>query len=99
MGGGNAAVVLLAAVLLLVQWPLGDLLGRTLTSRRHLAVERFAYRLVGVAPDAEQAWSAYAVAVVAFSGVGILLLYALFLTAGARCPNRWGCRESRQQAR
>ena len=78
-----AAVVLLAAVLLLVQWPLGDLLGRTLTSRRHLAVERFAYRLVGVAPDAEQAWSAYAVAVVAFSGVGILLLYALLRLQGA----------------
>ena len=42
---------------------------------RHWRVERRVYRLVGWNPDQEQRWTAYAPRVVAFSVVGILLLF------------------------
>jgi K+-transporting ATPase ATPase A chain len=40
-------------------------------------VERFLYRLAGVRPEQEMDWKRYAVAMLLFSGAGILLLYAL----------------------
>jgi K+-transporting ATPase ATPase A chain len=40
-------------------------------------VERLVYRLVGVSPDREQRWTAYAYSVLAFSAVSVLGLYAL----------------------
>ncbi len=39
--------------------------------------ERFIYRLAGVRPEQEMDWKRYATALVLFSGVGLLLLYAL----------------------
>jgi K+-transporting ATPase ATPase A chain len=39
-------------------------------------VERLLYRLVGVRPDAEQHWTTYALAVLAFNLVGLLVMYA-----------------------
>ena len=40
-------------------------------------VERFLYRLAGVRPEQEMDWKQYAVAMLLFSGAGMLFLYAL----------------------
>ncbi|WP_420710614.1 potassium-transporting ATPase subunit KdpA [Agrococcus sp. SL85] len=72
--GQVAALVLLLAL----AWkPAGDFMARTFTSERHLAVERGAYRLLGVDPAREQSWQAYAKALLAFSLISVLLLYLL----------------------
>lgn len=55
---------------------LGRHLSRVYTSSRHLAVERFAYRVLRLDPDADQHWRTYAMSVLGFSLVGILALYA-----------------------
>lgn len=57
--------------------PLGDYMARTFTSKRDLAVERGFYRLIGVDARAEQSWPVYLRSVLAFSILGVLLLYAL----------------------
>lgn len=57
--------------------PLGDLLARTYLTSRDLAVERAIYRVVGVAPRAEQTWRSYARAILALGLTGVLLLYVL----------------------
>ena len=51
--------------------PLGDHIHRTVTGTRHLRVERVMYRAIGVDPDGEQSWPAYARAVLAFSAVSV----------------------------
>jgi potassium-transporting ATPase potassium-binding subunit len=45
--------------------------------RVFLPVEHLIYRICGVDPDREQRWTVYAFSVLAFSLVGILLLYAM----------------------
>jgi K+-transporting ATPase ATPase A chain len=55
--------------------PVGDYLYSVVTPTKHSRVERSIYRLVGVDPDREQAWSIYARSVLAFSVVSILFLY------------------------
>lgn len=57
--------------------PLGDFIARTLNSSKDLTVERGIYRLVGVDPRSEQRWTTYAASVLAFSVVGVVLLYGL----------------------
>jgi potassium-transporting ATPase potassium-binding subunit len=57
--------------------PLGDYLAWVFTSPRHWAPERVFYRLTGVQGDAEQSWRAYLRGVLAFSLVGILVVYAV----------------------
>ncbi len=68
-----ALVVALAAA----HRPLGDYLARTLESPRHSRPERLAYRAFGVDPDADQRWSVYLRAVIAFSLVSMVALYGL----------------------
>lgn len=71
---GQIGVLLLALV---VTVPLlGRYLAHTYTSQRHLAPERVAYRLLRVDPDADQHWRSYALSVLGFSLVGILVLFA-----------------------
>ena len=70
-------VVVLVALLGAAHRPLGDYLARTVESPRHLRLERLGYRAVGVDPDSEQRWSVYLRAVLAFSIVSIVLLYAI----------------------
>jgi K+-transporting ATPase ATPase A chain len=65
----------LALALAAVHKPLGDAMYRVFTSTRQLRVERGIYRLIGVSPDAEQSWRAYARSVLAFSVVSVLFLY------------------------
>ncbi|WP_043668298.1 potassium-transporting ATPase subunit KdpA [Clavibacter michiganensis] len=69
-----ASVVL---VLVLVHRPLGDLMARMYESQRDSRVERFLYRLIGVDPRSEQTWPAYLRAVLAFSLVGVLVVYGM----------------------
>ena len=71
---GQVAVLLVALVLTVP--PLGRHLAHLYTSERHLAVERGAYRVLRVDPDADQHWRTYAMAVLGFSLVGIVALYA-----------------------
>ncbi|GGL13525.1 potassium-transporting ATPase potassium-binding subunit [Sphaerisporangium melleum] len=79
----------LVVALALTHRPLGDHMYRVYSGTRHLAVEKVAYRLIGVRPETEQPWPVYARAVLAFSAVSILVLYAfqrlqdrLFLSLG-----------------
>ncbi|UYO96817.1 potassium-transporting ATPase subunit KdpA [Microbacterium sp. M28] len=67
----------LIAVLVVLYRPLGDYIARTYASPRHLRVEGWAYRAIGVDPDSEQTWRAYARGVLVFSVTGLLLVYAL----------------------
>ncbi|MHB8921387.1 MAG: potassium-transporting ATPase subunit KdpA [Halothiobacillus sp.] len=70
-------------VLLLLVKPLGGYMARVYEGNlpvfvRWLApAERFFYRLYGVNPSQEMRWSRYAVAVVLFSLIGVLVVYAL----------------------
>lgn len=64
-------------ILVLLYRPLGDWIARTYTSPKDWRVERGVYRVVGVDAGAEQTWQAYARAVLIFSAVGVLFVYAL----------------------
>jgi K+-transporting ATPase ATPase A chain len=72
-----ASFATVAVVLVVLYRPFGDYLAWVYTARRHWLVERALYRVFGVAPDAEQTWRAYLRSVLAFSAVGLLLVYAL----------------------
>jgi K+-transporting ATPase ATPase A chain len=74
---GVVFVATLAAALVALYGPFGDYLHRVLAGSRHSRPERLIYRFGGVNPDGEQSWGAYARAVLAFSAVSLLLLYAL----------------------
>ncbi|WP_217178757.1 potassium-transporting ATPase subunit KdpA [Streptomyces sp. AC495_CC817] len=71
----QAAVVVVALVLL--YRPLGDYLAHVYSTPKDARAERGLYRLIGVDPASEQTWRAYARSVLAFSAVGMLLVYAL----------------------
>ena len=66
---------LLVLALAVVHVPLGDYMARVYQGRRHLAVERVTYRLMGVDPEADQRWPVYLRSLLAFSAVSILFLY------------------------
>jgi K+-transporting ATPase ATPase A chain len=42
------------------------------------AVERPIYRVIGVSPDSEQTWKRYSASLIVFSGVALLVTYAIF---------------------
>src|SRR6478609_5630932 len=67
----------LIVALVLLYRPLGNYLAWVFLSRRDWVVERGVYRLIGVDPRADQSWPAYARGVIAFSLVGVLLVYGL----------------------
>ncbi|WP_019143966.1 potassium-transporting ATPase subunit KdpA [Aeromicrobium massiliense] len=70
-------VAILVTALALSTPLLGRHLARTYTSERHLLPERATYRLLRVDPDADQSWRTYALSVLGFSLVGLLLLHGL----------------------
>lgn len=72
-----AQLATVAVVLVLLYRPLGDYMAAVYTSTKDLRVERGFYRLIGVNPAAEQSWPAYLRSILAFSTVGILLVYTL----------------------
>ncbi len=70
---GQIAVLVVA---LAVAVPfLGRYLAGVYTSPQHLAVERVTYRALRLDPDADQHWRTYALSVLGFSLVGVLLLF------------------------
>ncbi|MEU6075739.1 potassium-transporting ATPase subunit KdpA [Micromonospora sp. NPDC047074] len=73
---GVIFVLSLVAALAAVHRPFGDHMYRVVSGQRQSRVERGIYRLVGVDPAAEQSWGVYARAVLAFSAVSVLFLYA-----------------------
>jgi potassium-transporting ATPase potassium-binding subunit len=77
LASGLIQVGILLAGLALVYKPLGDYMARVFTSKRHLAVERGLYRLFRVNPESEQRWTTYAMGVLGFSFVSVVLLYLL----------------------
>jgi K+-transporting ATPase ATPase A chain len=75
---GWLQIGLFCLLLLLLTKPLGTYLRRVYEGRVTWLrpVERLLYRLAGVDPDAEQPWTAYATALLVFSAVSMLLVYA-----------------------
>jgi K+-transporting ATPase ATPase A chain len=67
----------LAFLLVLAYRPLGDYMALTFTSVKDLKVERGFYRLIGVNSQSEQSWPAYMRSMLAFSIVGLLIVYGL----------------------
>ncbi|KOX28176.1 potassium-transporting ATPase subunit A [Saccharothrix sp. NRRL B-16348] len=76
-GAGLLQVGVLLVALAVVHRPFGDYMARVYTSAEHTGVERAVYRVAGVDPDSEQRWSAYALGVLGFSFVGVVLLYVV----------------------
>jgi len=72
--GQIAVLVLLLAICVPL---LGRFLAHVYTSERHLAVERVTYRALRLDPEADQHWRTYAMSVLGFSLVGVLVLYAI----------------------
>src|SRR6266508_3332671 len=70
-------------VLLLLAKPLGSFMAkvyqgeRTFLDRVLGPVERLIYRLSGVKPDEDMTWKTYAIAVILFNVLGLLVVYAL----------------------
>ncbi|MGW1058125.1 potassium-transporting ATPase subunit KdpA [Micromonospora rubida] len=73
---GVLFILSLVVALVAVHKPFGDYLYRVVAGTRQSRVERGVYRLVGVDPSAGQTWGVYARAVLAFSAVSVLFLYA-----------------------
>jgi K+-transporting ATPase ATPase A chain len=69
--------LLVIAVVGALYVPLGNYMARVYTAGRHWRVEAVIYRLCGVDPEADQRWRRYLASLLAVSGVGTLLLYAL----------------------
>ncbi len=70
-------------LVLLLAWPLGHYMARVYQGDGFWAtrllgwLERALLRMLGIAPDAEMAWTGYAAAVLVFSAVGFAGLYLL----------------------
>lgn len=75
--GFFATVGTLVLILAITYRPLGDYMAWVYTNGRDWAVERGLYRVIGVDPKRGQSWQAYLRAVLAFSLVGVLVLYLL----------------------
>lgn len=70
-----AQLLTVALMLAICYRPLGDHLAHTFTSRKDLRIERGVYRLIGVDSSSEQSWQVYLRSVLAFSVVGVLIVY------------------------
>jgi K+-transporting ATPase ATPase A chain len=74
---GLLQIGLLLVALAVCYRPLGAYMARVYTSEHDSRAEKVVYRVMGVDPKADQRWPAYARALLAFSVVGVLFLYAL----------------------
>ena len=77
IGLGVLQAATLILVLVLLYRPLGDYMARVYSGGKDLRVERGIYRLIGVDSSTEQTWRAYLRGVLAFSVVGMLIVYLL----------------------
>ncbi len=71
------ALATVAIILGVLYRPLGDYMAWVYTSRKDWKVERGIYRVIGVDSKTEQTWQAYLRGVLAFSAVGVLIVYGL----------------------
>ncbi|MGW3097459.1 potassium-transporting ATPase subunit KdpA [Streptomyces sp. NPDC001102] len=74
---GILQLLALIGALALAYIPLGTYMAKVYSSDRHLRVERWIYKGIGVDPDMQMRWTAYLRGVLAFSAVGVLFLYLL----------------------
>ncbi|MFE2323408.1 potassium-transporting ATPase subunit KdpA [Streptomyces sp. NPDC059385] len=74
---GVLQLLALIAALALAYRPLGDYMARVYSSEKHYKPEKWIYKAIGANPAAEMRWPAYLRAVLAFSAVSVLFLYAL----------------------
>ncbi|MEV5986574.1 potassium-transporting ATPase subunit KdpA [Streptomyces sp. NPDC052051] len=74
---GVLQLLALIAALSLAYVPLGTYMAKVYSSDRHLRIEKWIYRGIGVNPNVRMSWPAYLRGVLAFSAVGVLLLYLL----------------------
>lgn len=72
----------LVVALALAHIPLGDYMYRVYTRESHSRTERLIYSGIGVDPESEQTWAAYARSVLAFSAVCVVFLFGLQLVQG-----------------
>ncbi|MFF9564624.1 potassium-transporting ATPase subunit KdpA [Leifsonia sp. NPDC014704] len=72
-----AFLATLVLLLGLAYRPLGDYMAATFTTRKDLKIERGFYRIIGVDSRVGQSWPVYLRSVLAFSILGVLLVYAL----------------------
>ena len=72
-----AQLVTVGGLIAAIHRPLGDYMAGVYTRGTDSRAERFVYRLVGVEPASQQSWPAYLRSVLAFSAIGILILYAM----------------------
>ncbi|MBX3056722.1 MAG: potassium-transporting ATPase subunit KdpA [Anaerolineae bacterium] len=80
---GWLQIMLYLAALLLLAWPLGLYMARLYQGERVWLgrwlrpLENGFYRLAGVNPEAEMGWRAYAMALLVFNGLGLLVVFLL----------------------
>jgi K+-transporting ATPase ATPase A chain len=67
----------IVVVLGLIYKPLGNYMAHVYTTQKNLKVERGLYRLIGVDPVSEQTWPVYLRSLLAFSLIGVLIVYLL----------------------
>ena len=79
---GLLTIAVLVALLAASHVPLGAYLARVFTSERHWRAERLVYRACRVDPGQEQPWAVYAASVLAFSLLGVVLLFLLVVAQG-----------------
>src|SRR5690349_331108 len=82
-GAGIAQIVVFFVVLFAAAIPLGSYMARVYEGKATYAqralgwLERLLYKLFGVAPEREQSWQRYAVSLLVFNVMGLLLVYVL----------------------
>ncbi|MSS85387.1 potassium-transporting ATPase subunit KdpA [Actinomycetaceae bacterium WB03_NA08] len=71
------ALATVAIILGILYRPFGDYMAWVYTSRKDWKVERGIYKIIGVDSKTEQTWQAYLRSVLAFSAIGLLIVYGL----------------------
>jgi potassium-transporting ATPase potassium-binding subunit len=80
----NVIEVIILVVLLVISTPLlGNYMAKIFENKKAPGdkvfgpIERLIYRVTGVSPDSEQRWTTYAISLLAFSMVSVLVLYGM----------------------
>ena len=83
LGNAIIQVGIFSVLVTAISVPLGLYMARVFAGERTMLdpvlrpIERLVYRLCGVHPDAEETWVEYAVSMLLFSMIGMLVLYAM----------------------
>lgn len=94
---GGLTILALLVLLALAYVPLGNCLATVLTPAKHSWADRLVYSGIVVNPNGEQSPRSYLVAVLAFSGVSIVVLLVILMGQAALpfsrglagCRGRW----------